>query len=149
MKLTTAILLLSVSALAQLPNHRLTPGAIRTTKASDICAPSFRTAKYRHTTASVKKHVCEAYGVKRCPREGEMEIDHLIPLELGGADVPENLWVEFAKYADGSPGFHVKDVLENELHRRVCRGEMSLPDAQRCLTRNWVQCSRAIDRNLH
>jgi hypothetical protein len=33
-----------------------------------------------------------------------------------------------------------KDGLENELHRLVCSGKMSLADAQRCITSNWVQC---------
>lgn len=137
-------LLLSLPAFAQLPNHKLTPGKIRTSDAREICAASFRTRRYRHTTQGTKKRVCAEYKVARCPKAGDMEIDHLVPLELGGADDPLNLWVQFAKYADGSPGFHAKDQLENELHRRVCKEGMLLPAAQQCLAANWIRCYKTI-----
>jgi hypothetical protein len=144
MRIPILVLLLTVHALAQRPNSHLTPGKVRTTKAADICSASFRTGQYRHTTLSTKKHVCTAYRINHCPAGGRIELDHLIPLELGGADDPANLWPEFARYADGSPGFHVKDVLENELHRKVCHGEMALPEAQRCIARNWITCYRRV-----
>src|SRR6266568_2196320 len=142
MKLLT-LFLLAVPCWAQLPNPKLTPGAIRTTNAIEICADTFRTGPYRHTTAAMKKQVCRSYGVERCPLLDVMEIDHLIPLELGGADEVTNLWPELAEYKAG-PGFHIKDQLENELHRRVCRGKMALPAAQSCIAKNWVQCNDRI-----
>ncbi|MBV8807968.1 MAG: hypothetical protein JO033_04785 [Acidobacteriaceae bacterium] len=92
----------------------------------------------------MKRQVCKAYGVKPCPKAVREEIDHLIPLELGGMDDVKNLWPELAKYSDGSPGFHVKDKLENELHRRVCAGLMSLEDAQGCISHNWIDCNHAV-----
>lgn len=144
---TITVLALSIACFGQLPNHKLTPGVIRVSGAAgakEICAPTFRTGPWRKTNGSTKKHICAEYGVKRCPVLGEMEIDHLIPLELGGADDPANLWVQFAEYADGSPGFHVKDKLENELHRRVCKEGMSLPAAQQCLRDNWIRCYKAM-----
>jgi len=69
-----------------------------------------------------------------------MELDHLLPLELGGADEIHNLWPELAHYPDGSPGFHVKDQLENELKRKVCEGEMELTKAQACIMADWIDC---------
>ncbi|SRR6266496_2536814 len=149
MKLLT-LFLLTVPCLAQLPNPKLTPGAIRTTNAVEICADTFRAGPYRHTTAAMKKQVCRSYGVAHCPQLDVMEIDHLIPLELGGADEITNLWPEMAEYRSHgvhfAPGFHVKDQLENELHRRVCRGKMGLPEAQACIAKNWVQCYDRIIR---
>lgn len=147
MKQTLVVLLFSTLCVAQLPNHRLTPGVIRVTGAAgqkEICAAGFRTGPFRLTTAAMKKQVCAEYHVTRCPKQGEMEIDHLVPLELGGKDDVRNLWVQFAKYADGSPGFHVKDQLENELHRRVCKEGMPLPDAQKCLQGNWIRCYKKL-----
>jgi hypothetical protein len=51
------------------------------------------------------------------------EIDHLIPLELGGSNDVKNLWPQ---PQDPRPGSFEKDSLENDLHHRVCNGEMSL-----------------------
>jgi hypothetical protein len=132
------IILMAVAFL-QLPNPAITPGAVRTTDATDICAPSFRTKPFRHTTAAMKHQACAAYGVENCPHAGTMEIDHLLPLELGGLDDVRNLWPQLARYPN-APGFHVKDKLENELHRRVCGQQMSLHDAQTCILSNWIDC---------
>jgi hypothetical protein len=76
------------------------------------------------------------------------EVDHLIPLELGGSNALSNLWPEPFGCADRQrcsvydprPGAGEKDQLENELHRLVCSGSLKLADAQRCVASNWVQC---------
>lgn len=130
--------IISLLASAQTPNPRLTPGAVRPTTKEALCSPKFRTDAYRHTSLALKKKVCRAYGIAKCPSR-TMEIDHLVPLELGGADVEANLWPEYARYADGSPGFHDKDVLENALKRQLCAGSMSLMEAQKAVVRprNW------------
>jgi hypothetical protein len=136
----SVLALLLGTAFAQLPNHSITPGAVRTSDAKEICATTFRTAKYRKTTHAMKIEVCHNYGLSDCPHAGRIEIDHLVPLELGGLDDESNLWPQLAKYPDHSPGFHVKDKLENELHRRVCKKQMSLQAAQTCLVDNWMTC---------
>jgi hypothetical protein len=56
----------------------------------------------------------------------DYELDHIVPLELGGCPTcPTNLqlqpWPEAIR----------KDRDENRLHRAVCSGHMSLPEAQR------------------
>lgn len=121
-----------------LPNPAMTPGVVRTTDAKAICAASFRTAKYRHTTASTKKAVYREYGAT--PNKGicagGCEVDHLIPLELGGADDIKNLWPQPSQPA---PGFHEKDKLENYLHRQVCAGNMPLVQAQTALVVDWYK----------
>jgi len=136
------VVLLALSAFAQLPNPKRTPGAVRTVSSAEICAPSFRTKPFRHTTKQMKKQVCQWYGLKpgECPKQNVMEIDHLVPLELGGKDDVRNLWPELATYRDGSPGFHVKDKLENELKRKVCAREIKLTEAQRSISTNWIKC---------
>jgi hypothetical protein len=68
------------------------------------------------------------------------EEDHLISLELGGDPrSPDNLWPE--------PWFgpwnaHVKDRLENTLHKMVCSGEISLGEAQQAIATDWVAAYR-------
>jgi hypothetical protein len=132
------IALASIAAAQSLPNPKLTPGKVRTTSVREICSPKFRTAKYRKTTLAQKKAVCHSYGVKNCPRYGAMELDHLVPLLLGGADVKENIFVQMA------PWYHEKDKLEMFLHAEVCSGKIALPKAQQCIADNWIECKRKL-----
>jgi hypothetical protein len=121
-----------------LPDPAFTPGAVRTTTASEICDKHFRTKPYRKTTKAMKQLVCAEYGVKDCPHQGKEELDHLIPLELGGLDVDTNLWVQFA------PEFHWKAQLENKLKILVCAKENPLPliEAQNQISSDWVTAYR-------
>jgi hypothetical protein len=74
------------------------------------------------------------YGIaERNP--GDYEVDHLVPLELGGSNDIANLWPEAAA---PPPGFHQKDLVENYLHDQVCGGSMNLLDAQRAIATNWL-----------
>src|SRR5260370_28866183 len=58
----------------------------------------------------------------------DYELDHFVPLELGGCpDCRSNLWAE--PY-DASLGAKQKDRVENYLHRQACSGEISLKEAQ-------------------
>jgi hypothetical protein len=121
-----------------LPDPTLTPGVVRTTSVAEICAPSFRTKPFRHTTSAMKKKVYAEYGME--PGKGVCakgcEIDHLIALTDGGADDIKNLWPQ--PY-EPRPGAHEKDVLEDKLHRMVCSNKISLADAQTALRTNWFE----------
>ena len=119
---------------ADLPSPDLTPGKVLTTDAAKVCKPGYAKT-VRHTSASLKIAVYREYGITK-HKPGEYEIDHLVSLELGGADVKENLWPQ--SYLTKPWNAHVKDRLENELHRLVCTGDLSLPDAQREITKDWV-----------
>src|SRR5262249_39204323 len=41
--------------------------------------------------------------------------------------------------ANPRPGFHEKDRVENELHAQVCSGRITLSEAQRAVTANWLE----------
>lgn len=117
-----------------LPDTGCTPGAVfaEATK-EQICVPGYARS-VRHVTQSTKKRVYVEYGVaKGLP--GEHEVDHLIPLTLGGSNDIANLWPETA---DPRPGFHEKDLVENWLHDQVCDGRMELGQAQITIARNWL-----------
>jgi hypothetical protein len=64
---------------------------------------------------------------------GADEVDHFIPLELGGSNDITNLWPE--PYS--APGAHEKDHVENYLHEQVCNGSMALGDAQQMIANDW------------
>jgi hypothetical protein len=76
-------------------------------------------------------------GPKRGVPYESCEVDHLIPLELGGSNDIKNLWPQ---PGDPRPGWDEKDQLENELHAEVCAGKMPLAAAQQCIASNWVEC---------
>ncbi len=115
-----------------LPDHACTPGKLMTTDLHIICGQS--TKERRNVPTALKKQVAEAYGLTYPETAGMMEIDHLIPLALGGDNDAANLWPEIAS---PTPGFHEKDKVELNLHNRVCDGEVSLNEAVQIITGDW------------
>lgn len=128
---------------ALLPDSDATPGAVRTLSRVEVCDGG-STKQFRHTTEKMKEAVYAEYGVdKHYPLPGAgsgtfkaplYEIDHLVSLELGGADEVENLWPQ--PYYQ-HPGAREKDSVENWLHREVCAGRMDLQEAQRSIATDW------------
>jgi hypothetical protein len=88
----------------------------------------------RNVPESEKRQVYAEYGI-RSHSSGRYEVDHLIPLELGGSYSIRNLWPEAA---NPRPGFHGKDRLEKTLHRLVCAGRLSLRKAQSLISTSWL-----------
>jgi len=70
------------------------------------------------------------------------EYDHFIPLELGGApNSLKNFWPEpHDVVLNGhNYGSFTKDDVENELRYQVCKGNLTLAQAQQIITSNWTQ----------
>jgi hypothetical protein len=112
-----------------LPDHGCTPGAFRSrATVAQICTPGYSSRTRKVSSATKRKDYAE-YGQSGPHPFPEWEVDHLIPLELGGSNSLRNLWPEH------NPG--AKDRVENELHDRVCAGRMSLRVAQRRIARDW------------
>lgn len=133
-----------------LPNPRLTPGATNpaVTQAdihSTICVRGYtRTIRPpERYTERLKRRQIRAYGYR--DREiWHYEEDHLISLELGGSPTsPHNLWPEPHK-VEGGWGSYTKDRLENRLNHMVCRGAISLAQAQRMIATNWVAAYKRL-----
>ena len=134
-------LLLSLAASAEppiLPDPRLTPGAALDVTVADIAVPGY-TKKVRNVPIEVKREVYAEYGIlSHAPRE--FEVDHLIPLELGGSNSKKNLWPE--SFITEPWNAYVKDVLENRLHVLVCSGQLDLKAAQDAIATNWIEAYR-------
>jgi hypothetical protein len=117
-----------------LPNPALTPGVADPSVTVDqLRSPAFIKAA-RNVPAPEKAKVYAEYGIKT-HRPGQYEVDHLISLELGGSNDIRNLWPQ--SYT-GVWNAHLKDRLENELHRRVLAGTITLVDAQHEIATNWI-----------
>jgi hypothetical protein len=97
-----------------------------------ICGESTRDR--RHVPAAVHRQAFVGYGLEFPQPRGAFEVDHLIPLELGGDNAIENLWPEGA---EPRPGFHEKDRVRTT-YTPGCACEMSLPEAQRPIATDWV-----------
>jgi hypothetical protein len=139
--LATAALAVSSSAFAAelptTPDPRLTPGAVLTTDLNLICQLGY-SKSVQHTSGSLKAEIYREYGIDK--RSGHFEVDHLISLELGGADVKANLWPE--SYDTEPLNAHVKDKLENRLHEMVCHHEIPIEQAQHDIATDWIAAAR-------
>lgn len=127
-----AIPVLAGSAPPEVPDARLTPGAVASTDTADVCGHAgglSYSQQHRHTEVSVKVAIMREYG-KAPGRAGDGEIDHLVPLCLGGADRPANLWWQPGDGQGASFTYHDKDRLEAEACREVCEGKVPVATAQ-------------------
>jgi hypothetical protein len=115
------------------PDPVLTPGDVLTTDTRIICVPGY-SASVRDVSESLKEGVYLEYGIIAHPA-GSMEIDHFVPLSIGGSNEKSNLWPE--RY-NMTLGAREKDKVENYLHREVCGGRMSIEDAQERIRSDWV-----------
>lgn len=128
------------SARDGLPDPACTPGGTdpRVTSANidrTICVSGYtKTVRPAvSVTSAIKRERMAAYGATGSP--SDYELDHLIPLELGGAPADvANLWPEPLQ---GGEGATTKDQVENALHRAVCAHRLALADAQRAIATNW------------
>jgi hypothetical protein len=127
----------------EFPNADLTPGAVAYSNTAEICRPGYATDVRPNGSEwnRLKDEAYKRYGLARGHRSSTdehgvrqpaYEVDHLIPLELGGSpsDI-RNIWPEPIGYAKQ------KDKVENELHALVCSGRMPLDQAQSAIARNW------------
>jgi len=120
---------------AALPDPRLTPGeTFPGLTAAEVCASGYA-GSVRNVTREQYVAVYASYHVPYPEPPGSYELDHLVPLELGGDNSDRNLWPEPAAPA---PGFHQKDDLEDLLHDAVCAGRLTLAAAQRGIASTWA-----------
>jgi hypothetical protein len=82
------------------------------------------------------------------------ELDHLVPLELGGAPAdPRNLWMEPYESPKGpaprGTGSQTKDVVENSAREAVCAGRLDLAAAQHQMATNWYALGQQLGVIAH
>jgi hypothetical protein len=120
-----------------LPDPRCSPGAYYSgLTTAVICSPSFHTSLIRNVSAAEKHAVELEYGLAPRAYGYTLEIDHIVPLELGGSNDIANLFPERASL---SPGYRAKDRLENRLRAMVCAGQIGQHLVQLAVASNWVK----------
>lgn len=131
--------------LAAVPDRRCSPGAYSTrlTKAV-ICSSSFRKRRTPRISRAKKFAVEREYGLPTGRFRRALEIDHIVPLRLGGSNSLANLFPEEYAFANHSPGYVVKNRLDTRLRSLVCAGRIGLRDAQRRIAADWKNLYRAV-----
>jgi hypothetical protein len=125
------------------PDPRCTPGALNpavteATIYSTICKKGW-TVTVRPPESYTNRVKAADYRLYGLMPGTVSELDHLIPLELGGAPSDtRNLWPELG--AMPNP----KDTVENELRSAVCSGRVSLRVAQQAIARNWTTAEQEL-----
>lgn len=116
-----------------LPDPACTPGGVLTGSAEQVCTPGYA-GSVRDVPQAQKEAIYDAYGItSRAP--GQYQVDHLIPLSLGGSNENANLWPQ---PGTPRPGYEEKNALARYLHGEVCDGDMTLSEAQRRIATDWV-----------
>src|SRR3984893_6677753 len=115
------------------PDPKLTPGATFDVTLQDISEPGY-SKKVRNVTAELKREVYAEYGIAE-HQPGEYEVDHLIPLSIGGSNSIKNMWPESYRTVWNA---RVKDRLEDRLHALVISGKLDLETAQREIATDWI-----------
>lgn len=129
-----------------LPDPTLTPGALdpevmQSNIKETICKAGHFTWTEGHMPPKsflekTEKEQIAAYGY---PDENtkHYQMDHLVPLSLGGSPTEaKNIWPQLliSKWSARR-----KDYIEGILHEKVCKGELSLSQAQEEIRTNWIQ----------
>jgi hypothetical protein len=131
-----------------LPDPDCSPGAINPTLTLAVLkTKGFTTRCVRDQASSPheKQQTYVWYKIKKpANNSGQTqtcELDHIISLELGGADTVDNLWPQCGptKAALNRRFFKQKDAVENFLAREVKAGRMDLSKAQRGIAEDWTQ----------
>jgi hypothetical protein len=120
-----------------LPDPACTPGAVFRKATRKLVCRSGYSSKVRHVTSSTRNSVFAEYGITSHAPD-QYEVDHLVPLELGGSNAISNLFPQPAVPDPPGMGFHDKDRLENSMHRDVCSQLYGLGEAQKAIAVNWV-----------
>lgn len=115
-----------------------TPGAILTTDAVKVCVPGYSDT-VRKVSSATKRKVFATYGIRN-PEKGRYEIDHLVPLSLGGSNHITNLWPQ--SYGTETVNAKTKNRLEWRLYALVCDGKVKLKDAQKDIATDWIKAYR-------
>ncbi len=115
------------------PNPAFTQGVTRTVDLKTLCTAG-STKDARQVTEAVKKQVFKNYGITA--NFGSYEVDHFVSLELGGANDIANLWPQ--PYAGIDYGARMKDVVETNLHHRICKGLITMDEAQEIIKADWI-----------
>jgi hypothetical protein len=107
-----------------LPNPKLTPGRI-----------AEHDKDRGGVTVQMEQKVFAHYRIP-WSRRPQFKVDHLIPLELGGADTIDNLWPQSLRTRPYDADR--KELLTEVLLQRIRTGRMTVAQAQEEIRKDWI-----------
>ena len=120
---------------APLPDPALTPGAIETSDIGFIC--SHITKDRRRVSKGKKNRVFAAYGIEQADRS-LYNVDHLVPLDIGGSNEERNLWPQLERDAK------FKDQCERKVGGLICSNQLDITVAQAGFAKDWTAFCSAL-----
>jgi hypothetical protein len=109
------------------PDKNLTGGSVRTGDRDAACGHS---KENRHPLPpKIRDEILTRYKLPPGTHP-DYEIDHLIPLCLGGADDPSNLWPQPRRSKEETWNAEAKDRLEDLMCKMVCNRQIDIAIAQ-------------------
>jgi len=128
-----------VAAFEVLPDKNLTGESVRTEDRDAACGHA---SEHRAPmNAPRRDEILRRYGLPPGPHP-DYEIDHLIPLCLGGSDDPSNLWPQPRRSIEETWNAEVKDQLERLMCNMVCDGQIDIATAQEAFATDWIAAYR-------
>ena len=127
-----------------LPDRACTPGSVFADATVEKICVSGYTKTVRSVSTKLRKQLFAAYGISYPVPTGTYELDHLVPLALGGDNTAANL---FPEAAEPKPGFKEKDVVEVYLQEEVCAGKVDLAAAQKQIAADWTAIYSLLDKS--
>jgi hypothetical protein len=121
-----------------LPDPVVTPGEAQSISLAEVKKMGSKAAHLSNIPPDVKRAVFRAYGLS--PDEKNYELDHLIPLSLGGLNSAKNLWPHSRKGSFWT--IDKKLTLEKRVCRLVCAGRLSLVSARQLVASDWPKAYR-------
>lgn len=107
---------------------------IRTTDTAVTCSTDTRAS--RHWSRERDDRTMQRDGLPPGPHPN-YEVDHRVPLCLGGSDDDANLWAQPRRSIEPVWNAERKDELEARLCKMVCVGEIEITQAQREIAEDW------------
>jgi hypothetical protein len=123
-----------------LPDPTITPGVVRTTNIGEVCNEG-STRELRHWSRDRDDHIIAEYGLPGGAHP-QYEVDHLIPLCLGGADSDANLWPQPRRSIEPTWNAERKDELEARMCSLACSSVLYAAAAQKEIADDWTEAWR-------
>ena len=125
-----------------LPSSVQTPGNKGKANDLQVCAADFEASL--EPIARWQRHQALARCGQR-PEDFTGELDHLIPLSLGGSNDADNIW---PLPGHKEMGRAQKRELDAKRQRLVCDETLKLRDAQDAIRKDWVKASTQHVKNV-
>jgi hypothetical protein len=131
-----------------IPDPSCSPGAVNPTLTLKLLKTKGFTTKCVRNMATTPAQKARTYTWYNIPKPKNnsgktmtCELDHIVSLQLGGADTLNNLWPQCGPNGVPLPKRHfkLKDDVENYIARQIKAGALDMKDAQRRIAEDWTQ----------